>query len=153
MMLYNNMQIHPAMCVHCDLQICPQFNLCTWRQICHYRNQGIASVFNVCCTNMLILLGQVSCFHPCLLCLTFSPSLPPLPSPLPLQCGRLQLFDLSSNSLLEEIPAHEGAVWGVSLFPDKRGVATGSADHTVKFWEFELVSADDSKQKGKRWVQ
>lgn len=66
------------------------------------------------------------------------------------KCGRLQLFDLSSNSLLEEIPAHEGAVWGVSLFPDKRGVATGSADHTVKFWEFELVSADDSKQKGKR---
>ena len=61
------------------------------------------------------------------------------------QSGHLQLFDISSSSLLEEIPAHQGAIWGLSLFPDKRGVVTGSADHTVKFWEFELVSQDRAK--------
>ena len=66
------------------------------------------------------------------------------------QCGHLQLLELSSNSLLEEIPAHEGAVWAVALFPDKRGMASGSADHTIKFWEFELVSSGGASQEGKR---
>ena len=57
----------------------------------------------------------------------------------PLQSGHIQLFEFPSNSLLEEIAAHNGAVWGLSLCPDKRGVVSCSADHTVKFWEFELV--------------
>ncbi len=60
----------------------------------------------------------------------------------------MQVFDLSSSSLLEEIAAHEKAVWAMSLYPDKRGVATGSADHTVKFWEFELVSSGSEAQGG-----
>ena len=62
----------------------------------------------------------------------------------------MQLFDLSSSSLLEEIAAHDKAVWGISLYPDKRGVATGSADHTVKFWEFELVSSTQEALGGKK---
>ena len=62
------------------------------------------------------------------------------------QSGHLQLFDVSSSSLLEDLSAHEGAVWAISLYPDKRGVATGSADHTVKFWDFELVTSDAAKQ-------
>ena len=63
----------------------------------------------------------------------------------------MQLFDLSASMLLEEWSAHEGAVWGLSLYPDKRGVATGSADRSVKFWEFELVSSEQQEaQAGKR---
>ena len=66
-----------------------------------------------------------------------------------LQSGHVQLFDLSSSCLLEDVQAHDKAVWGMALYPDKRGVATGSADHTVKFWEFELVSST-ADQGGRR---
>ncbi len=51
----------------------------------------------------------------------------------------MQVFDLSSASLLVDLQtAHSGAVWSLVLSPDKRGVVTGSADQTVKFWDFEL---------------
>ena len=69
-----------------------------------------------------------------------------------LQVGRIQLFDLPSSSLLEDIPAHSGAVWGLALAPDKRGVVSCSADKTVKFWEFELVqpSSEERGETGRR---
>eukprot|EP00937_MAST-01D_sp_MAST-1D-sp2_P001144 g1144.t1 len=54
--------------------------------------------------------------------------------------GKLQLFDLASGSCLEEHAAHEGAIWSLALRPDKRGLASASADHSVKFWMFELVA-------------
>ena len=66
----------------------------------------------------------------------------------PLQSGGIQLFELPSNSLLEEISAHDGAVWALSLSPDKRGVVSCSADHTVKFWEFELVQQPSQVGEG-----
>uniref|UniRef100_A0A8C9TQ69 WD repeat domain 3 n=1 Tax=Scleropages formosus TaxID=113540 RepID=A0A8C9TQ69_SCLFO len=53
--------------------------------------------------------------------------------------GNMQIFDLASGSLLETTPAHKGALWSIALSPDQRGVITGSADKTVKFWEFELI--------------
>lgn len=56
----------------------------------------------------------------------------------------MQLFELGSGDLLEDVPAHSGAVWSLDVAPDKRGFVTGSADHDVKFWEFELISDQDS---------
>ncbi|KAJ1924236.1 beta transducin [Tieghemiomyces parasiticus] len=53
--------------------------------------------------------------------------------------GHLELFDISANVLMESIAAHAKEVWSVAVQPDRRGLASGSADHTVKFWEFELV--------------
>uniref|UniRef100_A0A673BEL8 Uncharacterized protein n=1 Tax=Sphaeramia orbicularis TaxID=375764 RepID=A0A673BEL8_9TELE len=53
--------------------------------------------------------------------------------------GKLQIFELASGSLLETVDAHDGAVWSLCLAPDQRGIVTGSADKTVKFWEFELI--------------
>lgn len=41
--------------------------------------------------------------------------------------------------MIEEIEAHTGALWSLCVLPDKRGIVTGSADHEVKFWQFELV--------------
>ena len=74
----------------------------------------------------------------------------PHPPPRP-QSGHVQLFDLPSSSLLEEIPAHSGAVWGLAVSPDKRGVVSCGADHTVRFWEFELVQrSDEGGEAGKR---
>ena len=58
--------------------------------------------------------------------------------------GQLELYDLGSSSMLEAIDAHAGAVWAIDARPSDRGgsgsrqIATGSADHDVKFWEVEL---------------
>jgi len=58
--------------------------------------------------------------------------------------GQLELYDLGSSSMLEAIDAHAGAVWAIDARPADRGgsgsrqIATGSADHDVKFWEVEL---------------
>lgn len=64
--------------------------------------------------------------------------------------GKLQLFDLSSGNELDSIPAHDGALWSISLSPDQRGFVTGGADKAVKFWEFELVNDDSEAQSSRR---
>lgn len=56
------------------------------------------------------------------------------------KAGKLELYEIGSGSLLETVDAHEGAVWSITLLPDKSGIASGSADHSVKFWEFDLIS-------------
>uniref|UniRef100_A0A673BFY3 Small-subunit processome Utp12 domain-containing protein n=1 Tax=Sphaeramia orbicularis TaxID=375764 RepID=A0A673BFY3_9TELE len=61
--------------------------------------------------------------------------------------GKLQIFELASGSLLETVDAHDGAVWSLCLAPDQRGIVTGSADKTVKFWEFELIKDQGTAQK------
>ncbi|XP_061580389.1 WD repeat-containing protein 3 [Cololabis saira] len=61
--------------------------------------------------------------------------------------GKLQIFELASGSLLETLDAHHGALWSLCLAPDQRGIVTGGADKTVKFWEFELVKDERSGQK------
>ena len=35
------------------------------------------------------------------------------------QTGKLQLYDVAAGVLLEKIDAHEDAVWGLTLAPDK----------------------------------
>ena len=54
------------------------------------------------------------------------------------------MYELSQGSILETFEAHSKAVWSVGVAPDRQGFVTGSADHDVKFWEFELISDDDS---------
>ncbi|XP_059198830.1 LOW QUALITY PROTEIN: WD repeat-containing protein 3 [Centropristis striata] len=61
--------------------------------------------------------------------------------------GKLQIFELASGSLLETVDAHNGALWSLCLAPDQRGIVTGSADKTVKFWDFELVKDEGTGQK------
>ncbi|KAH3767800.1 WD40 repeat [Pelomyxa schiedti] len=53
--------------------------------------------------------------------------------------GTLELYELGSASCLESIPAHQGPIWSMAMRPDKSGIATGSADHSVKFWNFDLI--------------
>ncbi|KAI8610973.1 quinon protein alcohol dehydrogenase-like superfamily [Chytriomyces sp. MP71] len=60
--------------------------------------------------------------------------------------GELQIFHLGSFSMIENIQAHEGALWSLQVWPDRRGITTGGADKDVKFWEFALVE----EGKGKR---
>ncbi|KAF7649870.1 hypothetical protein LDENG_00134890, partial [Lucifuga dentata] len=61
--------------------------------------------------------------------------------------GNLQIFELSSGSLLETVDAHDGALWSLCLAPDQRGIVTGGADKTVKFWDFELIKDEEAGQK------
>ena len=62
------------------------------------------------------------------------------------QTGQVQLYEVGSGDLLQEAGAHSGAVWSVDVSPDRRGLVTGSADHDVKFWDFELISDPASQQ-------
>ncbi|ROT67348.1 hypothetical protein C7M84_014583 [Penaeus vannamei] len=70
--------------------------------------------------------------------------------------GRLQLFDLGSAKMLEDIVAHEPAenetdtgVWALALTHDGRGFLSGGSDKMVKFWKFELVK-DESESQARR---
>ncbi|KAJ1977984.1 beta transducin [Dimargaris verticillata] len=65
--------------------------------------------------------------------------------------GHLELFDLASATLLESIEAHTAEIWSVAIRPDRSGLATGSADKQVKFWEFELT--DNAQDQGTRKEQ
>jgi U3 small nucleolar RNA-associated protein 12 len=58
--------------------------------------------------------------------------------------GTLEIYDLASATCTEVIQAHEGAIWSMDLRPDKTGLITGSADKSVKFWDFELVHDEHS---------
>lgn len=35
-------------------------------------------------------------------------------------------------------------MWGIAVAPDKKGFVSVSADKSVKFWDFELVTTADS---------
>lgn len=51
--------------------------------------------------------------------------------------GQLRVFELSSGAEVEPVSAHHGAIWSIAMRPDRKGFCTGSADKTVKFWEFK----------------
>lgn len=59
--------------------------------------------------------------------------------------GKLQLFDIGAKSLVEEVSAHDGPVWCLDLYPDQKGLVSGSGDKTVKFWDFDLVDREGTK--------
>jgi WD40 repeat protein len=75
------------------------------------------------------------------------PSHDPDPTLPPTQEGKLELFDLGASTREHVEDAHEGPVWSIAPLPDRTGVVTGSADKTVKFWQWKVVvSAEGSKK-------
>lgn len=56
--------------------------------------------------------------------------------------GELELYDISTSTLIESFQAHEGAIWTLAVHPDGRSVVTGSADKSAKFWRFDIVDED-----------
>jgi len=56
--------------------------------------------------------------------------------------GELELFDIASSTLIDTVKAHEGPVWTLHVHPDGRSIATGSADKTAKFFNFEVVQEE-----------
>jgi U3 small nucleolar RNA-associated protein 12 len=59
------------------------------------------------------------------------------------KAGDLEMYDISTSTLIESIPAHDGqAIWTLAVQPDGRGVVTGSADKSCKFWRFDIVDEE-----------
>ena len=56
--------------------------------------------------------------------------------------GDIELYDIAASSLLDKISAHEGAVWTMQVHPDGKSLITGSADKSVKFWNFDIVQEE-----------
>lgn len=56
--------------------------------------------------------------------------------------GELELYDISTSTLVEKIQAHDGAIWTLAVHPDGRSVVTGSADKSAKFWKFDVVDEE-----------
>ena len=57
------------------------------------------------------------------------------------------MFDLGASTRSHVEDAHEGPVWSLAPLPDRSGFASGSADKTVKFWQWKVVvAADGAKQ-------
>ena len=61
--------------------------------------------------------------------------------------GVIQIFDIGSGEMTEEIQAHNGEIWSLNLTPDHRSVVSGSGDKTVKFWDFEMIESDKHEAK------
>uniref|UniRef100_A0A1I7TTF7 WD_REPEATS_REGION domain-containing protein n=1 Tax=Caenorhabditis tropicalis TaxID=1561998 RepID=A0A1I7TTF7_9PELO len=60
--------------------------------------------------------------------------------------GEIGVFELSSAELVETRKAHTGAIWTIQNTPDNEGFITASADKTVKFWSFVLVTEGSRKR-------
>jgi U3 small nucleolar RNA-associated protein 12 len=56
--------------------------------------------------------------------------------------GDIELYDIAASTQLDKISAHEGAVWTMQVHPDGKSLATGSADKSVKFWNFDIVQEE-----------
>ena len=56
--------------------------------------------------------------------------------------GELEIFDVTSSSLIETVKAHEGPIWTLDVHPDGKSVVTGSADKSAKFWNFEVLQEE-----------
>ena len=52
--------------------------------------------------------------------------------------GKLDLVQVSSNSVQESISAHQGAIWDIQLLPDEKGIVSASADKQIKFWDYAV---------------
>uniref|UniRef100_A0A5S6QG36 WD_REPEATS_REGION domain-containing protein n=1 Tax=Trichuris muris TaxID=70415 RepID=A0A5S6QG36_TRIMR len=57
--------------------------------------------------------------------------------------GMLVLLDIAGGERLQEIKAHDGAIWNVALTPDQKEIASCSADHSVKFFRFSLNTSSN----------
>lgn len=64
--------------------------------------------------------------------------------------GKLHVVDVAAGQLVGTVDAHTGAIWSLAPLPDGSGLVTGSADHDVKFWEYEVLVEGEQKRLGLR---
>ncbi|GAV85737.1 WD40 domain-containing protein/Utp12 domain-containing protein, partial [Cephalotus follicularis] len=63
--------------------------------------------------------------------------------------GKIEIIDIGSGTCIEEVEAHGGSVRSIAAIPNENGFVTGSADHDVKFWEYQIkqTPGQDSKHQ------
>lgn len=61
--------------------------------------------------------------------------------------GTLEIIDVRSGTRVEVVEAHGGSIQSIMATPDGSGFVTGSADHDVKFWDYQTTqkTGQDSK--------
>ena len=60
----------------------------------------------------------------------------------------MEIYEVATGDLIEEIEAHDSEIWSIALLPDKKSIVSGGADKQLKFWDFQLKKSDDkAKQK------
>ncbi len=65
------------------------------------------------------------------------------------QEGTLEVFDLGAAERVHvEVGAHDGPVWSLAALPDRSGFVSGSADKTVKFWQWSVSVPKAGAQGG-----
>ncbi|XP_058207905.1 uncharacterized protein LOC131320971 [Rhododendron vialii] len=55
------------------------------------------------------------------------------------KAGAIEIIDVSSGTCVEVLEVHGGSVQSIVAVPDGTGFVTGSADHDVKFWEYQTI--------------
>nr|KJB62339.1 hypothetical protein B456_009G412600 [Gossypium raimondii] len=61
--------------------------------------------------------------------------------------GKIEIIDIGSGTLSEVVEAHGGSIRSIATIPNGNGFVTGSADHDVKFWGYQIKQrpSQDSK--------
>ncbi|XVE76106.1 hypothetical protein DITRI_Ditri12bG0146600 [Diplodiscus trichospermus] len=62
--------------------------------------------------------------------------------------GKIEIIDIGSGTCGEIVEGHGGSVRSIATIPNGNGFVTGSADHDVKFWEYQIKQkpGQDSKR-------
>ncbi|CAN8324599.1 unnamed protein product [Cochlearia groenlandica] len=61
--------------------------------------------------------------------------------------GVLEIIDIGSATKVEDVEAHGGTIWSIAHIPDDTGFVTVSADHEVKFWEYQVKKKPGQESK------
>ncbi|KAI1344581.1 WD domain-containing protein [Xylariaceae sp. FL0016] len=56
--------------------------------------------------------------------------------------GEIELFEVSTGTLMDSVQAHESAIWSLQIHPDGRSIVSGSADKSAKFWKVQVVQEE-----------
>lgn len=72
---------------------------------------------------------------------------------LGLQSGAIYYYDLNTGDLIDSIQAHEAAINSIEIAPDGKGFITGSADKSIKFWEFKRKKEGKARIKHIKTLQ
>jgi U3 small nucleolar RNA-associated protein 12 len=59
------------------------------------------------------------------------------------KAGNLQLFDLGSSTMVQDVKAHNGSIWSLDIRPDENGLVTGGGDKNVMFWDFKELNLEN----------
>ena len=62
----------------------------------------------------------------------------------------MRIWDARTGELLETLRGHTRRVWDVAFTPDGRGLVSGSADETLKYWDVSRLANGPGGQQNSR---